>query len=65
MLCAHCGAPIRYMPEAGGFLHSRPLEDFLVSRREADDIHRDPPRPKQVLHRQTYIHPAEPKRRIV
>lgn len=60
--CAHCGAPIKYAKRAGGYLHSEPLASFRISRREAADIHADPPRPKRVLHRQTRIHPAQPRR---
>lgn len=60
MICRWCGAPIRYVREAGGYLHVAPLGDFRISRREADDIHADPPRYKQVLHRQALIHPAQP-----
>ena len=63
MLCAHCGAPVRYVKKAGGYLHTEPLAALRVSRREADDIRRDPPPAKHVLTRQTYIHPAEPRRR--
>ncbi len=58
--CAHCGHPIHYVKEAGGYLHSLPLADFRISSREADDIRHDPPRSGQVLHRQTLIHPAQP-----
>ena len=63
MLCAHCGAPIRYVKEAGGYLHSLPLADFRISRREVQDILADPIPPKAPLHRQTVIHPATPGRR--
>lgn len=63
MLCAHCGAPIRYSRPVGGYLHAEPLADLRVSRREADDIRRDPPGPKFWKRRQTYLHPASPGRR--
>jgi hypothetical protein len=63
MLCAHCGAPIRFVRAAGGWLHSRPLAEFIVSRREVQDIAADPPPKGFVLHRQTYIHPAQPEGR--
>lgn len=63
MLCAHCGAPIRFVRPAGGYLHSLPLGEFRLSHRELQDILADPPPPHHVLTRQTYIHPAEPKRR--
>ena len=63
MLCAFCGAPIRYVRPAGGYLHTQPLADFVLSRREAQDIHQDPPRAKEPLHRQTLIHPATPGRK--
>ena len=62
-LCRHCGAPITASKMAGGYLHSRPLEDFRLSHAEYRDIITDPPRKGQVLHRQTYIHPAQPRRR--
>lgn len=61
-LCAHCGAPIRYVREAGGWLHSLPLGEFRLSRRELQDILADPPPRSAVLNRQTYIHPAEPRK---
>ena len=63
MLCAHCGAPIKYNRFAHGYLHEEPLGEFRLSRREADDVHRDPPRYREPLHRPTVIHPAEPARR--
>jgi hypothetical protein len=58
--CRWCGQPVRNVKEAGGWLHSLPLAEFVISRREAQDIHHDPPRAAEVLHRQTVIHPAQP-----
>ena len=61
-LCRHCGAPITASKMAGGWLHSRPLGLFRLSHAEYADIVNDPPRYKEALHRQTYIHPAQPAR---
>ena len=58
--CRWCGAPLKYVHSAKGWVHTQPLADFRLSRREADDIRRDPPPAKAELGRQTYIHPAQP-----
>jgi hypothetical protein len=62
MLCRYCGAPLTWKRTAGGWLHAEPLALFRVSRREADDIRRDPPPPHNELGRQTHLHPAKPER---
>jgi hypothetical protein len=63
ILCVHCGKPVKWVRTAGGWLHAAPLGEFRISRREADDVHADPPRRgHQPLHRQTVIHPAQPER---
>lgn len=59
-LCAHCGQPVRYVREAGSWLHALPLAEFRISRREVQDILLDPPRAGWHNRRQTHIHPAEP-----
>lgn len=60
MICRHCGAPIKYHRLSKGWLHASPLGQMRVSRREADDIHVDPPRRLESLHRLTFLHPAQP-----
>lgn len=60
-LCRYCGEPLKYVKQAGGWLHAGPLAQFRISRREVQDIKADPPRRNQVLHRQTVIHPARPE----
>jgi hypothetical protein len=58
--CAHCGAPVKYVGLVKGWLHAGPLAELRISDREASDIHHDPPRPGEVLNRQSHIHPAQP-----
>lgn len=65
MICAHCGAPIKYNRFAHGYLHEGPLGDLRVSRREAMDIKLDPPGRDFWKRRGTHLHPAEPQRRTV
>ncbi len=61
MFCRHCGAPIHFVREAGGWLHASPLAFLRVSHSEATDIHANPPHKDEVLHRQTFLHPAQPE----
>lgn len=56
--CGACGGPIKYVRWAHGYLHDLPLGLMRVSRREAQDIHADPPRDGEPLDRQSYLHPA-------
>jgi hypothetical protein len=56
--CGVCGGPIRYVRRFHGYIHDAPLGMMRVSRREAQDIHADPPRYQRPLHRQTVLHPA-------
>jgi hypothetical protein len=58
--CKWCGAPVHFNRYARGYVHTEPLALLRVSRREADDVHADPPRYQQWLHRQTVLHPAQP-----
>ena len=63
-LCRHCGAEIHYVRKAGGWLHVAPLSQLRVSRAEQQDVLYDPPRAGAELHRQTVLHPAQPKRAL-
>jgi hypothetical protein len=59
--CRNCGAPVKWVRKAGGWVHTRPLAAFKLSRRERADILADPPHAGHELHRQTVIHPAQPE----
>jgi len=59
--CRWCGAPVTFKGKSGGWLHTAPLAEFRISRRELQDILADPPRPGLELHRQSHIHPAQPE----
>jgi hypothetical protein len=61
-LCAHCGALIRFNSLARGWLHAAPLGRLRISRREQQDIYSDPPLKGRELHRQTVLHPAQPRK---
>jgi hypothetical protein len=58
--CRYCGAPVRFVRLAGGWVHTRPLAEFRISQREASDIRNDPPPARRELNRQPHIHPAQP-----
>lgn len=56
--CEYCGGPIKWVRRFHGYIHDAPLSLYRVSRREAQDIHADPPREGKPLHRPTLLHPA-------
>lgn len=65
MICRECGAPIRFVREAGGYLHTEPLALMRVSHYEAADVMAAPPdRFKQRGNARSLLHPATPERRF-